>query len=89
LLNVIRGDMSLVGVRPDTPSQEVDYSPSYWQERHRYRPGITGPAQIHSSDINLAIRTKLEQEWLSRPTVASYFGTLFATLNKVLKGNSF
>ena len=39
LLNVVFGHMSLVGVRPDTPVQESDYSSEYWTERHRYRPG--------------------------------------------------
>lgn len=46
LYNVLRGDMSLVGVRPDTPAQETDYSEEYWRLRHTLRPGITGPAQV-------------------------------------------
>jgi lipopolysaccharide/colanic/teichoic acid biosynthesis glycosyltransferase len=45
LVNVLLGDMSLVGPRPDTPLQEADYTPGQWQERHRVRPGITGLSQ--------------------------------------------
>jgi lipopolysaccharide/colanic/teichoic acid biosynthesis glycosyltransferase len=45
LLNVLRGDMSLVGPRPDVPAQRVLYSPEDWTERCSVRPGITGLAQ--------------------------------------------
>lgn len=45
LLNVVLGDMSLVGPRPDVPAQEELYQASQWAERHRVRPGITGLAQ--------------------------------------------
>lgn len=45
LLNVLRGDMSLVGPRPDVPAQRVLYSDSDWLRRCSVRPGITGLAQ--------------------------------------------
>ncbi|TGX50369.1 sugar transferase [Sphingomonas gei] len=45
LLNVLKGDMSIVGPRPDVPSQESEYAPEDWQLRHTVRPGITGLAQ--------------------------------------------
>jgi lipopolysaccharide/colanic/teichoic acid biosynthesis glycosyltransferase len=45
LLNVLRGDMSLVGPRPDVPAQAVDYAPADWALRCSVRPGITGLAQ--------------------------------------------
>ena len=45
LLNVIKGDMSLVGPRPNVPVQRADYSESDWVERCSVRPGITGLAQ--------------------------------------------
>ena len=47
LFNVLKGDMSLVGPRPDTPMQEPLYSPADWKLRHTIRPGITGLAQIN------------------------------------------
>ncbi|WP_182852171.1 sugar transferase [Metapseudomonas otitidis] len=45
LLNVLFGDMSIVGPRPDVPAQRVLYTEAEWQLRNSVRPGITGPAQ--------------------------------------------
>lgn len=45
LLNVLRGDMSLVGPRPDVPAQRALYTPEDWRLRCSVRPGITGLAQ--------------------------------------------
>jgi lipopolysaccharide/colanic/teichoic acid biosynthesis glycosyltransferase len=45
LLNVLRGDMSLVGPRPDVPEQVALYEPADWAARCSVRPGVTGLAQ--------------------------------------------
>ena len=45
LLNVLKGDMSLVGPRPDVPAQRRLYSDADWALRCSVRPGITGLAQ--------------------------------------------
>lgn len=45
LLNVLKGDMSLVGPRPDLPVQQAEYAQADWHERCSVRPGITGLAQ--------------------------------------------
>jgi sugar transferase EpsL len=46
LVNVLRGDMSLVGPRPLLMEYLPRYSPEQWR-RHDVRPGITGWAQVH------------------------------------------
>ena len=45
LINVLKGDMSLVGPRPDVPAQQSLYTPADWAQRCSVRPGITGLAQ--------------------------------------------
>jgi lipopolysaccharide/colanic/teichoic acid biosynthesis glycosyltransferase len=45
LLNVLNGDMSLVGPRPDVPAQRALYTEQDWVQRCTVRPGITGLAQ--------------------------------------------
>lgn len=84
-VNVLVGDMSMVGVRPDTPVQEVDYSPEFWRVRHTLRPGITGWAQLRSDTATMEQRSALELEWISNPSVGTYFFILFATVLKVVK----
>lgn len=46
LINVLWGDMSLVGPRPDVPAQQPLYAPEDWKLRCCVRPGITGLAQV-------------------------------------------
>jgi len=45
LINILRGDMSFVGPRPDVPQQRDLYTEEEWTKRHSVRPGLTGLAQ--------------------------------------------
>ena len=44
--SILKGDMSLVGPRPDLPVQRNLYSEAQWVERCSVRPGVTGLAQV-------------------------------------------
>ena len=64
IFNVLRGEMSLVGPRPERPEfvEQLEASISYYAERHRVKPGVTGWAQLlypYGSDVEDAKR-KLE-----------------------------
>lgn len=66
LLNVLKGDMSFVGPRPERPYfvKELSEELPYYEERHRVKPGITGWAQLnydYGSSIEDA-RHKLEYD---------------------------
>jgi len=43
--NVLLGDMSFIGPRPDVPDQKKNYTSEEWIKRHHVLPGITGVAQ--------------------------------------------
>ena len=92
LVNVLIGDMSLIGVRPDAPSQQGDYKSYVWKNRHLARPGITGLAQVHSGDLDFcfALRNKYDLYYaVSRDKFVLDVFIVWQTILKVLKGDSF
>ncbi|WP_281966979.1 sugar transferase [Roseovarius nanhaiticus] len=85
LLNVLKGDMSLVGPRPDVPAQESQYEPYEWIKRHRVRPGITGLAQATlRSAAKPGERTRLDLEYVDTASVWRDIVILGQTARQVL-----
>ncbi|MGI9451456.1 MAG: TIGR03013 family XrtA/PEP-CTERM system glycosyltransferase [Geminicoccaceae bacterium] len=65
LYNVLRGDMSLVGPRPERPEFVTDLSEQipFYMERHSVRPGITGWAQTSFAYAATIEDTKIKLEY--------------------------
>jgi len=66
LLNVLRGEMAIVGPRPTIPAQVKDYTP-HQHRRHEVRPGLTGWAQVQGrAGIPWPERIDLDVEYVER-----------------------
>ena len=87
LINVLKGDMALVGPRPLLP----EYLPLYSIEqarRHEVRPGITGWAQCHGRNaITWADKFKLDVRYVNNCTFLTDIKILIRTINTVLNRN--
>jgi len=84
LLNVIRGDMSLVGPRP-TSFAASTYE--LWETaRLDFRPGITGPWQVWGrTSMDFEQRCRLEIGFFGRPSLLRELWLLIATVPTVLR----
>ncbi|WBU88797.1 sugar transferase [Cellulophaga omnivescoria] len=84
LLNVIKGDMSLVGPRPLL----VQYLPLYndfQKQRHNVKPGITGWAQVNGRNaISWEKKFELDVWFVENKSILLYIKILFLTVKKVL-----
>jgi lipopolysaccharide/colanic/teichoic acid biosynthesis glycosyltransferase len=66
LVNVLRGEMAIVGPRPTIPAQVKDYTP-FQHRRHEVRPGLTGWAQVQGrAGIPWNERIELDVEYVER-----------------------
>jgi lipopolysaccharide/colanic/teichoic acid biosynthesis glycosyltransferase len=87
-LNVLRGDMSLVGPRPIRPvffGELAHELPSYWQ-RLVVRPGLTGFAQVRRGyETPMSEKLAHDLEWIADRSVRLYLYTVFATGLRVLR----
>ncbi len=86
LLNIIKGDMSIIGPRPLL----VEYLPYYTdEERHRHdvRPGLTGWAQVNGRNAihSWEERFQYDLEYVNHITFVMDLKVLFATVIKVIK----
>jgi lipopolysaccharide/colanic/teichoic acid biosynthesis glycosyltransferase len=70
IINVLLGDMSLVGPRPDVPVQQALYAPQDWAMRCSVRPGITGLAQVKGrSELAWEMRLSLDLTYVKKASL--------------------
>jgi lipopolysaccharide/colanic/teichoic acid biosynthesis glycosyltransferase len=84
LINVIRGEMSIVGPRPNVTWEVEEYHPWHY-ERLEVLPGITGLAQIHGRsciDFNSLVRHDIE--YIEKQSISLDIQILLMTINTVL-----
>ena len=85
LLNILKGDMAIVGPRPLL----VKYLPRYnAQQRHRHdvRPGLTGYAQVNGRNaISWEERFRLDLEYVNSITFLGDLKIIFKTVGKVFR----
>lgn len=85
LINVFKGDMSLVGPRPLLVEYKELYSPEQFR-RHEVRPGITGWAQVNGRNtLEWSERFKLDVEYIDKYNLFMDIKILFMTVLKVVK----
>lgn len=85
LINVLKGDMALIGPRPLMPKYLALYTPEQMR-RHEVRPGITGWAQIHGrNELPFTERFKYDVYYVDHLTFAFDLKIFFLTIMKVFK----
>jgi lipopolysaccharide/colanic/teichoic acid biosynthesis glycosyltransferase len=100
LWNILLGDMTLVGPRPETPRLSAAY-PAELREVFRYRPGLTGPSQLAFRDaatipsgeeaeryylaVLVPMRCEEDLSYERNPTMRRTLAILFRTALHVLQ----
>lgn len=84
LINVLKGDMALIGPRPLLPQYLPIYSPEQ-ARRHEVRPGISGWAQCHGRNaISWTEKFKLDVWYVDHCTLWTDIRIVFITIKNVL-----
>ncbi|MCT4626539.1 sugar transferase [Halodesulfovibrio sp.] len=84
LLNVLRGEMSVVGPRPNVSAQRAEYTEEQWVLRNSVRPGITGLAQaLVRSGGTAEQRTALDLEYVANQSFLFDLKIILLTVKQV------
>lgn len=87
LINIIKGEMSIVGPRPALPVQTDNYS-NYEKKRLDVRPGVTGYAQVNGrNSLSWAQKIELDRFYVENFSIMLDMKILFKTIGVVLKPN--
>jgi exopolysaccharide biosynthesis polyprenyl glycosylphosphotransferase len=87
LINVLRGEMSLVGPRPEDVRLVQQYDADALAVRCGMKPGITGPMQVHGrGDLTFSERLDLEREYMENYTLVNDLRILALTATTLMFG---
>jgi exopolysaccharide biosynthesis polyprenyl glycosylphosphotransferase len=90
LWNVLRGDMSLVGPRPERPYfvDEFTRQIPWYMARHRVPAGLTGWAQVHGlrGDTSIADRARFDNFYIENWSMWGDIKILMRTFGQVIRG---
>jgi lipopolysaccharide/colanic/teichoic acid biosynthesis glycosyltransferase len=87
LLNVLKGEMSLIGPRPDVPGQQELYTEAQRLKRASVRPGITGLSQaLLRSIATQEQRISLDIEYIEKKSLIFDLKILCNTVNSLFSG---
>jgi exopolysaccharide biosynthesis polyprenyl glycosylphosphotransferase len=93
LWNVLVGDMSIVGPRPERPSfvREFKHKIPQYMLRHRVKSGITGWAQVHGWRGNTSIKKRIQYDlyYIENWSLRLDFKILWMTLRQGLRHNAY
>lgn len=89
LVNVLRGEMSIVGPRPDVPAHRSMYSDNVWLLRHSVKPGITGLAQATVRSLGTMVETNnLDLFYVQHANLLLDIKIIFMTIKRLLTNGS-
>ena len=87
LINVWKGDMSLIGPRPLIAEETEIHRLRLENGVYQVRPGITGLAQINGRDrVSTEEKVRMDREYVEHFSMKEDLGILFATIPKLLSG---
>ncbi|MBO4293512.1 MAG: sugar transferase [Clostridia bacterium] len=85
LINIIKGDMAIVGPRP-LLVKYIEFYTDKEKHRHDVRPGLTGLAQVNGRNLlNWNERFKKDLEYVNNVTLLGDIKIVFLTIKKVFK----
>lgn len=90
LLGVIRGEMSLIGPRPERPNFTEQFSHEYpgFEQRLRIKPGLSGYAQVHGGyDINPGEKAKLDCFYIDNFSIVMDLNVFVDTVRTIFTGD--
>ncbi len=83
LINIVKGDMSFIGPRPERPVRFFEHIKRIegWEQRLEVKPGLSGPAQIEGDYYSSAEEKFIwDMMWVRKRSNALYFKYIFKTI---------